>query len=666
MKQILTDINSKRKAKRDATSAWLERSNPLKGLTISAANNIFDAARTGDTQRLHWLFNEIEMTNPLLLTCVERRAAALAMKPWQVTVRASADSTLGDEQKNAVEELIAGIDNFSEAVEHLSSAFFRGFSYAQPIWENGWVKEISLLPSWQFLRKDGELYFNSACDGFTSNAVSCADAWLVSIIRNRAIDYPALSIHIRSAVGERDWGRFLERYALPKPAVFMAENATNDNKADYLAGARAVENGEVSVWPNGTNMIDFAGGSRGTDPFSSFIEHQEKLVVLLSTGGTLTSLAQADTGSLAGGAQMDVWREIVARDAIIIAQAFERDLIKRFLEFHFPGQKRVVDFSFDLTTKPTPKEMAEVAAVLKNAGYLVKQEELEEATGFTLEKAPEIPSQGGDFSLNKEDGEKTALQTHEKPLQNDSKALDEQGEGSSENTLVEALEGLFEKTLAETMAEELEKEGKGEGEGEEIKNTECRAQDPSKCHTHGTPIAKNDGKIDFKGNHRAKVKADDQATKLGYKDVDDMMSRSTSVPQEKIESILNGGDFSCEPHEAIATIRTLGEIKSNIAGEVPVKLSEHALRHYICGERRHRKGEPEVSRLCELPRAIATIRNAESRHWLLDDKPTIVFPGDTPVKGTQTVYTKRFGKNHARAFAYTNSGVLNGWQVNEK
>ena len=73
-----------------------------------------------------------------------------------------------------------------------------------------------------------------------------------------------------------------------------------------------------------------------------------------------------------------------------------------------------------------------------------------------------MPSQGGDFSLNKEDGKKTALQTHEKPLQNDSRALDEQGEGSSENALVEALSDLFEKTLAETMAEVLENEGKGE------------------------------------------------------------------------------------------------------------------------------------------------------------------------------------------------------------
>ena len=74
-----------------------------------------------------------------------------------------------------------------------------------------------------------------------------------------------------------------------------------------------------------------------------------------------------------------------------------------------------------------------------------------------------MPSQGGDFALNKEDGEKTALQTNEKPLQNDSKALDEQGEVSSENALVEALEGLFEKTLAETMAEELANEGQAKG-----------------------------------------------------------------------------------------------------------------------------------------------------------------------------------------------------------
>jgi hypothetical protein len=67
----------------------------------------------------------------------------------------------------------------------------------------------------------------------------------------------------------------------------------------------------------------------------------------------------------------------------------------------------------------------------------------------------------------------------------------------------------------------------------------------------------------------------------------------------------------------------------------------------FCGERRHHKGEPDVARLQDLPEAIETIKHAESRHWILDNAPTVVLPGETPIKETQTVYTKRFGKNKA-------------------
>ena len=66
------------KLRRDAGQAWIERTNPLRGLSIREAQMIFDAARGGDTQRLHWIFQEIEAANPTLMTCVERRASALA------------------------------------------------------------------------------------------------------------------------------------------------------------------------------------------------------------------------------------------------------------------------------------------------------------------------------------------------------------------------------------------------------------------------------------------------------------------------------------------------------------------------------------------------------------------------------------------------------------
>ena len=445
----------------DAAHCWLERTNPLVGVSIRTAQNIWDAARAGDTQRLHWLFNEIESANPVLFTCIERRQAAIAGFQLKVSALPSMEGSLADEQKDAVESFIAGIENFTEMLEHLDSAFFRGFALAQPIWEeDATVREIRLHNSWEFLVHDGVLYHNPECNGFTRSAVSCADAGLIGIQRRRAIDYPALSIHIRHAVSERDWGRFLERYALPKPAVTMAPNATNEQRKDYLDAARAVENGQVSVWPSGSSITDFAGGSRGTDPFNTFIEHQEKLIVLLATGGTLTSLAQADTGSLAGGAQMKVWQEIVRRDAGVLSQAVMRSLIKPFLAAKFGAQPCAVDFSLDFPSERSAQDAANVAVALKQAGWRVDQGELEKAVGFTLEREEEAPQMQA-FARAKA---KTPLQNDEKALQNARKDLDGQGDPKAEDALVEALSGLFEKSLAEAAAEAVKKEEKQDEE----------------------------------------------------------------------------------------------------------------------------------------------------------------------------------------------------------
>lgn len=391
------------KRQKKSAQAWIEKTNPLLGTSIRDMQNIFDAARNGNTQRLHWLFQEIEAANPLLLVCVERRAAAVANFRWRITERAALDGKLSEEQRDAAQIFFNNIENFSEAMEHLDLAFFRGFAHVQPIWEDdATVKEIALLDSWKFLRHPGqEWLYNPACTGFGPDAESCDGARLMTIERNRPIDYPALGVHVRHAVGNGDWGRFVERYALPKPAVFMHPGATNEQRADYLQGAEAVENGQVSVWPNGATLTDFAGGSRGTDPFKSFIEQQERTVVLLATGGTLMSLAEAGTGTLAGNAQADVWTSIVRRDAGVLERAVKKSLLRPFLEAHFPGKPITVDFSFDFTEEPTPKEIFELAALAKQAGYSIDQHELEEKTGYTLQKESAMATSPVPF-MNKE------------------------------------------------------------------------------------------------------------------------------------------------------------------------------------------------------------------------------------------------------------------------
>lgn len=381
--------------KRSAATAWLERVNPLQGLTIAQAKSIFDVARAHGSPLLQKIYEEIELTDPVLMTCVERRQSALAGLGWRAVANASAaDDAKAEEQRKALDDFANGIENLDEAIEHLDLAFFRGYSVCQPLWEGIGdqgsgisVKRINLLNSWNFLRgDDGRLLWNPDC---TLDPKGCEEitpaARTVQLVRRRAIDWPALSIYIRKYVGERDWGRFLERYGIPPVDVIMAPNATDEQRDEYLACAEAAKNGSTVAYPAGTS-ISRAETSRGQDPFTAFIEHQEKLIVLMATGGTLTSLAQADTGSLAGGAQMDVWEQIVKRDGVVISAALNRDLFAPFLRGRFPGEPVMAHFEIGKEDEPSATEAADLAGKLKTAGWRVDQSQLEEQTGFKLER----------------------------------------------------------------------------------------------------------------------------------------------------------------------------------------------------------------------------------------------------------------------------------------
>lgn len=366
---------------------WLERTNPLRGLSISRATSMFDSARVWGSPRLQYAYNEIEATDPVLMTCVERRQSALAGLDYRFVASSSEDETLANEQRDALDRFVSGIENFSEVLEHMDLAFFRGFSHVQPIWDGNKVQHVNLLDSWNFLRNDeGQWLWNPACHETTGGLEPIGpDARLVSLVRKRAIDYPAIIIYIRHALGDRDWGRFIERYAIPPVHFEMAAGATDKDKPLYQEAGDAAHNGQNTIRPNGSH-IDFAAEARGADPFTPFIEHQDKYIVLLATGGTLTSLAQADTGSLAGGAQMEVWREIVARDGVKIAEALNRSLFRRYLELEFPGRPMAARFELSNEAKPTADEIADLAGKLKTAGYTVDQAELEEAVGLKLVK----------------------------------------------------------------------------------------------------------------------------------------------------------------------------------------------------------------------------------------------------------------------------------------
>ena len=381
-------------------SAWLAQINPLRDLTVEKAQQIFDAARRGNDVRLQCVYANMEEVDPTLLICAERRAGALIDLDWTIRPKAAArakgfDQTLADEQAAFLEQVYGQAEerNLFPAIEHLASAFFRGHAHVQPKWsaDGQSLLGFDLLDAWNVCRDvvTGLWHWNpeasETVDLATLPAIPPRE--LVTLVRTRHVDYPAMAIYLRAALGERAWGRFLERYGVPPVIITMPPEMDPARVSDYCAAAEKVADGGTGALPAGS-LVTYATEARGTNPFSEFLLHQQKLVVLMATGGMLTSLDGATgIGQGATDAHEETWRMIVRRDAGIIATALNRTVTDTLLDRAFPGRPHLAAFDFETEPAPGPAEVFDLAAKAVQAGYRVTQAELQERTGYALEPA---------------------------------------------------------------------------------------------------------------------------------------------------------------------------------------------------------------------------------------------------------------------------------------
>ena len=630
-------------------NSWLDTVNPIRGLSISAAKSIFDSSRKNGSALLQKIYAEIEDCDPTLMTCVDRRAAAIAGIGWQVNARASEkDQGLAEAQRQAVDAFLSGIENLEDALEHLDLAFFRGFSHCQPVWEaDNTVRRINLLDSWNFLQEKntGKWYYNpEASTDLTGCEEITPEARLVTLTHRRPIDWPALIVYIRKALGEQDWGRYVERYGLPNFIATMHAGATDAQRDEYLKTAKAVREGQPAALPNGGSVTTVGTESRGQDPFSLFLEHQEKQIVLMATGGTLTSLAQADTGSLAGGAQMDVWRQIVARDVTVISAAINRALVRPFLKTTFPGKPVAAEFKIEAVEKPGKKETADLAVSLRNAGYTIDQSELEEAVGFKLEKdATPQPAPSG-MLLNKEPPTPT------KPVLRGS---DEGGKTGKD--LADTLQDALEAAMVEAIAGELKKPelaNKKDDNGQEHDEKGLFTGDGQ----GGDGSGKDEGKS---GTDKAQ-----QPEFIGtpYKDSADFRKQASEVTQAQISEVVAGTSSKKIPaHVGLRVVMENPEITDGAGHKV--RFLEQIVPKYESGYGRSGR-QPDIKRFEHVGAAI---------HAVKQDKGTVLkFRGRTipnmidPPSGTQRIYQTPTDGGITWVFTYANEKKIRSIQERDK
>ena len=523
--------------------AWFEGFNPLRGLTHQQALNLFDMARRGCDVRLQWIYQNIEEADPTLMVCAERRGSALVDLDWTIRKRPAGrvigyDEGLAAEQAKLLELAYGQAEdvNLFPAIEHLSSAFFRGHAHLQPHYtaDGLGLKGFDCLNAWNLSRDvtSGRWYWNPEAKEVMDVARECEvipPGEVVHLVRPRHIDYPAMMIYLRSALGEKLWGQLLERYGIPPVIVVMPDTVDPNQVEQFAQSAQGIYEGSVGALPYGSS-VHYASEARGVNPFKEFLQHQQELIVLMATGGMLTSLTGATgIGQGASDAHEKTWRTIVRRDAGLIATVLNRTVTDALLDRAFPGKPHLARFDFETRAAPTPTEIFECAGKAVAAGYKVEKAELEERTGYRLMEAqsegafmegataaPSTPAAGlspaRQFLNREKAGNEKALKALARSLQLDfgpiAEALQTFFDAPSQaeaQRLIERLPDLLpddpqsavilEQAIAEAYGDAVQ-----EDDEDVVVNGECRARDPGKCRTHGNHPGEGQREREQKGH----------------------------------------------------------------------------------------------------------------------------------------------------------------------
>ena len=491
---------------KSAEALQLERINPLRGVDEWRLGQIFDDARDGIFADLAWLYNEIEGVEPALSACCEMRESAASECGWLVKT-ADADRTRGFDKNLAEEQRVALLaefgaveDDLADLASHLVSAFFRGAAHAEPLWNlDGSLAGFRKLDLWNFAfdRKTGIWYWNADAsrDEGTFQPIPPGELVTLAVSSSRHVDHAALPIFIRAALGTKRYGVWLDRFGIPPVAVIMPPNAEKGEQANYMDLARKFARGGNGILPNGS-AVSYGTEARAVCPFPDFIRFQQEQIYMIGIGRVQSGANDAaNLGGNAAGVVEAGFTRIVRRDARRIARAINDTVTAKVLKRLFPGKPVLAQFAWDTEKKRTSREVLEDAGFAKNAGLSIDIDQVSELTGYKLAQAavsgPDgsglsldqlasliYPLKAAGYTIQKQQLEKatqlrldqvqpgvspppgglnskTPLQNDENRLQNAPRNSDGQGDPSGDDALVEALSGLFEKSLAEAAAGEM-------------------------------------------------------------------------------------------------------------------------------------------------------------------------------------------------------------------
>lgn len=342
--------------------------NPLSGLNPAKVRRLYELYREGKYADVQLAWDALEEYDDMLGTVLNRRQSALGEMEWDMLIDAravgedAALQALAEEQQDFITRRLRAVENLSDAIKWLGLANFRRYS-ALEVLPAGSGERWLPIHHWLLCRPalEGAWCYNENAE------TSCARVEPIDmsavILREvaRPIDLVAMFLISAKEAAIDGWDSFLEVFGNPALFFKMPPGTSDDQRDEYASIIKEISSDGAGVYPDGGEIHTVETSAANADAFSSRAEWCDKALVRRATGGLLTVLAESGSGTLAGSAHMEAFRQIAANDAISIAECINRQYVRRRLAAQFPGLPVLVYFTL---TQPVINDRAATVNML--------------------------------------------------------------------------------------------------------------------------------------------------------------------------------------------------------------------------------------------------------------------------------------------------------------
>ncbi len=348
--------------------------NPLSELNPATVRRLYELYREGKYADVQLAWDALEEYDDMLGTVLERRQSALGEMEWDVLMDARAvgeDAALqarAEAQQDYITRRLRAVENLSDAIKWLGLADFRRYS-ALEVLPAGSGERWLPIHHWLLCRPalEGAWCYNENAETSCTRAEPIDMSAVILREVARPIDLVAMFLISAKEAAVDGWDSFLEVFGNPALFFKMPPGTSDDQRDEYASIIKEISSDGAGVYPDGGEIHTVETSAANADAFSSRAEWCDKALVRRATGGLLTVLAESGSGTLAGSAHMEAFRQIAANDAISIAECINRQYVRRRIAAQFPGEPVLVYF------KLTPPVINDRAATVNMLCQLAGQ-----------------------------------------------------------------------------------------------------------------------------------------------------------------------------------------------------------------------------------------------------------------------------------------------------